>query len=457
MTSQQILMNKTGIVLASDSAVTIDNSRSYPSVNKIFSLGKSHQVSIMISGAAEHRPSGVSWERIISLFGKTLLKPNERLVDYYLEFQSFIQEFETDENTPDINSICIIADLVKHFTREIYPAAEKEELSRSGPLGRYLLEGEATEFLNAGIDMRVKQLLDEIDSMLQWKKEQGHLEQFTDSLNQCKNHFDTIIQDASNKFCTRHQCEHLVEEMKLLFLHKLYGTMDFSWRPSSEIVIAGFGEKDLTPSVMCFKMSTNLNHMYDITEWEGSYGIPSLWKIRSPKDENDFGYIEEETQLGDRWTTYSSYGTNISFAQHDAASTFMTGMSEKMLNSVIKSFMYEAEKNIFPSVFDELMKLDLNEDSKAMIAKEFEVNIAPRGTNGLGRILSEILHDYRNIRKMTYERFIQGMPIEELCKMAYKLIDFEVTNSEYTKMIQSVGGDIKIVYITKENGVSWKV
>ena len=42
---------------------------------------------------------------------------------------------------------------------------------------------------------------------------------------------------------------------------------------------------------------------------------------------------------------------------------------------------------MFPSIFGELMELDLSEDAKAKIGTGFAENIAPRGTDGLGRAL----------------------------------------------------------------------
>ena len=137
MTSQQILFNKIGLAIASDSAVTIGGSKTYPSVNKIFSLGKNHKIAMMISGAADHIPSGVPWERIFNLYAATQTEPLEKLSDYHLSFQAFINEFEKDEATPNINELQIMSHLVSHFTELIYPAADKEALYHAGALGRY--------------------------------------------------------------------------------------------------------------------------------------------------------------------------------------------------------------------------------------------------------------------------------------------------------------------------------
>ena len=59
------------------------------------------------------------------------------------------------------------------------------------------------------------------------------------------------------------------------------------------------------------------------------------------------------------------------------------------------------------------------------------------------------------MRQDRYDRFIQVMPMDELCKMAYKLVDMEITNAEYYEMLQSVGGKIDVAMITKEKGFCW--
>ncbi len=50
MTSQLILANGAGIALASDSAVTINRSRTYESAEKICELPDPHRLAVMSSG-----------------------------------------------------------------------------------------------------------------------------------------------------------------------------------------------------------------------------------------------------------------------------------------------------------------------------------------------------------------------------------------------------------------------
>src|SRR5690625_7609832 len=69
MTSEVVIMNKKGMSLAADSAITSGRDgiqKVYNSANKLFSLSGSHPVGIMIYGAASFME--VPWEVIIKSY-----------------------------------------------------------------------------------------------------------------------------------------------------------------------------------------------------------------------------------------------------------------------------------------------------------------------------------------------------------------------------------------------------
>lgn len=66
MTAEIALLNKEGVALAADSAVTIRTPggiKIIPSVNKIFTLSKYHPVGVMVYGNAQLLE--VSWELLV--------------------------------------------------------------------------------------------------------------------------------------------------------------------------------------------------------------------------------------------------------------------------------------------------------------------------------------------------------------------------------------------------------
>jgi hypothetical protein len=93
VTAEIAVMNKQGIALAADSAVTIssglDRSKIYVSANKIFALSKFRPVAIMIYDSAEIM--GLPWETVIKIYREHLSDREFADLDGYVaDFASFL-------------------------------------------------------------------------------------------------------------------------------------------------------------------------------------------------------------------------------------------------------------------------------------------------------------------------------------------------------------------------------
>src|SRR3989338_6835823 len=97
MTAEISMLNRSAIVLAADSAVTILDSQGqkvYHSANKLFMLSKYHPVGIMIYQNSDFM--GVPWETIIKFYRKRLKqKEFPRLINYLEDFKRFLCEDKT--------------------------------------------------------------------------------------------------------------------------------------------------------------------------------------------------------------------------------------------------------------------------------------------------------------------------------------------------------------------------
>jgi len=91
MTCEVAVMNKRGIALAADSAVTVgDGQKIYHTAEKLFSLSPSVPVAIMTFGAADMM--GVPWETIIKIYADELgSRRFDRLDQYAKDFLRFIE------------------------------------------------------------------------------------------------------------------------------------------------------------------------------------------------------------------------------------------------------------------------------------------------------------------------------------------------------------------------------
>ena len=88
MTAVAGILNKQGVAIAADSAVTVNGSNNrkvYNSANKIFTLSKFHPVGIAIYNSAQ--VMGIPWEILIKEYRKQIKdKSFAKLSDYKDDF-----------------------------------------------------------------------------------------------------------------------------------------------------------------------------------------------------------------------------------------------------------------------------------------------------------------------------------------------------------------------------------
>src|SRR5437588_9993923 len=102
MTAEIAIMNKSGIALAADSAVSIETAAGMKVyyTNKLFMLSKYHPVGVMVYGNADLM--GVPWESIIKTYREDLRDKSFKLLeDYGTDFLAYLDKntflFPTDQ------------------------------------------------------------------------------------------------------------------------------------------------------------------------------------------------------------------------------------------------------------------------------------------------------------------------------------------------------------------------
>lgn len=100
MTSEIVIMNKSGVSLAADSALTIGNNRVWKSTNKLFHLDPHIDIAVMFYGCGDF--SGIPWEVIVkeyrkSLRGKIFPHVESCLDDFLIYLRSLPSLSEDDE------------------------------------------------------------------------------------------------------------------------------------------------------------------------------------------------------------------------------------------------------------------------------------------------------------------------------------------------------------------------
>lgn len=297
MTAEIAILNKHGIVLAADSAVTVSfgrgQAKTYNAVNKLFSLGGSHDIGIMIYGNAEFM--SIPWEIIIKEFRKR----NKDIVFERLELcSSAFLEFLKDEK----------------FRNETI--SERAIQSVIDSLLEYLLEMSSERVNNIQKQNPEKAISnDEIIQIIS--------DVITETSITYSNNEDKLLNELSEEkfsllfsdYCKKKLRENIYVEERIhmlddIFIALAYQMVVFNslFDTCSGVVVGGYGSKELFPSLVAFEIS----------------------------------YIfEDEIKLQKIHTSIvdllNSDASIVPFAQTDMISTVLTGMDPIMSEVISKS------------------------------------------------------------------------------------------------------------------------
>lgn len=246
MTAEIAILNKRGIVLASDSASTIGGNKVYNTAKKIFTLDSKHSIGIMIYGNAEFMDT--PWDVIIGKYrkeqaGNTLASIDDYSNSFFefLKKQDYLKKTEIEDNY-----------VYRYMNRVIEVIFENSQLgineilSKGGQVSNsMLIELLKIEIDKINIDFSNNSDIISIDKT---EFQTRYTEMFNHVLRNISN-----VDEASDALYTD-------------LFNLIYTTIKKSnfFIPSSGIVIAGYGTEELFPSLRSFHLSAfvmgNLNY-----------------------------------------------------------------------------------------------------------------------------------------------------------------------------------------------------
>lgn len=407
MTAEIGILNRHGVALATDSAVTIGGQKVFNSANKLFALSKFHPVGIMIYGNGSFM--GVPWDTIIKSYRKQL--KNDRMEYLELYADDFIRYLfsneaffssESEKGYVRRNFYSRYNNLLDKANEEIY------ELFKE----RAPQDNERFDILVKAIDSELKKLK-ETDNLIGFDKE------FIDDF--ISNYSETILNIVI------HTTEiDLTDEIKakILELAVLYFMKDTFFNQTG-VVIAGFGEKDIFPRL----------YQYDV---EGKILKKNKYKLR------------KVTKIGAENTEDETIVTISPFAQQEMVHLFIAGI-HPYINHKIFSLINE-----FTSQLSHIIKQILNQISPDIeLNSDDEEGINQLGTQILNAIRSkfEEFKDDKHVQPLLDA--VANLPKEELAALAEALINLTSIKRKMTIDIETVGGPIDVAVITKGDGFVW--
>lgn len=375
MTAEIAILNKSGIVLASDSASTIGGNKVYNTAKKLFTLDSEHSVGIMVYGNAEFMET--PWEIIIGQYRKKIGNITLKNIDEYCKsFLGFLNDQQYLKNQESQDRY------IQLYSESVISAVFQETEDSVN-----FLMSQGQEVNNQIFIRLLKQAIGGITNSFDYP--------YTIEIDKVEfeNKYSSLFKHILFQISSFEEVSNAIfNDIKELIYHTII--RDNTFLSSTGIVIAGYGEDDIFPSLKSYRL----------------YGfIMNQLKQSTYKAEN-IGNGPDKIQ-----------STIIPFAQDDVVNTVVQGIDPQLS-------LFLANKS---NDFDEVGKEKYNKIIEEMSAIQQQHYIFP------------LLN------------MIALLPVDETSIIAETLLNLTSFKRKYTTSVETVGGPIDVLSITPSEGPIW--
>ena len=420
MTSEVVLMNRQGVAMAADSAVTITGPqylKTYQSVDKLFPLSDGQPVAVMIYNNAEIMST--PWETVISLYREASRgRPLDTLKAYAEDFMSFLSGnpdlFPPDhQDTEFFKHVAVVFTVIaEDFDYQVRKYAEtngarvKEHLTSIFEFvvnelyedyGRYPDDAPRHDLgcFPKGMGEQVR------------RRYKTEIDQLIESLvATLKSDFAGLsVSDATRE--------------RLRDIAVLSVVKDAFFEHYTGVVFAGFGARDKFPAMRSYLTSSVV------------LGILKRKQDRSADMTSDGGPVVQP------------------FAQDRMIRTFLTGMDQ-----YLRHFMFgETLKLSMNLVTDVIQRAPMTDPQRQALFRDYS-------QNNMGAALREFFKSIDSYQYAVHTRpiyrAIGSLPKRELGETAASLIKLNSFQQKVMHAIETVGGPIDVAVITRNGGLEMK-
>jgi len=397
-------MNKTGIALAADSAVTVTtpgNKKIYNSANKIFTLSKYHPVAIMIYNSASFMTT--PWETIVKLYRAQLGTRHLSTVhDYLYDFIHFLKRNNCfiDQET----QMALYGSFLKFVLQDLKESVVKDpsllEIEDSAEKNRKLVDLISTQVQNLlSVPIDPTTILPEFSDYT--------FESFHNCFWELTNH---ALEGVFGKISFPQE----VIEMILKSIFNYFRSSSFfgNW---SGLVFAGYGESEIFPSIVSLQIAESVDG-----------------KLRY--------FIDREQKIGMQCS-----GSIMPYAQRDVIDTIIAGIDPELDSTISKIFA-----NLFKQYNGILHDL-INE-------KEPEIALKIKNLD-IEKIIQEFNKQIQTVKEHKLinpiVNTVSSLSKEDLAEMAESLIYLTFLKRRISSADESVGGPVDVAVISKGDGFIW--
>ncbi|RDW15073.1 hypothetical protein [Oceanobacillus chungangensis] len=405
MTAEVVVMNKRGLSMAADSAITSGGEgvqKVYNTANKLFSLSSDHPVGIMVYGAASFME--VPWDVIIKSYRDHLGKKKfADLTDYVEDLLNFLRHDNRfkNEEVEEIIVYRIFSDKLKRIVREV-----EETITNEKNTGSNVSPKKVTDWLVDCVSRNIKSYKNEEKSFLEL------------NYQVFKEKFGTVIDEVKDELIMYEIPENLAEKFYMLAFEAT--KKDYFSIGSTGLVIAGYGEKEIFPHLLNYRL-------------EGF--VCNQLKYKKLK-EKKISYTSDKED---------GTASVTAFAQREMVDSFISGMEPSMeevifdiIAKVLKDYPNQIQKHLSIQFTDEQVT-DLEKMGKEVYESIEDTLKEYQQTNYIEPLLG----------------VVRSLPKEELADMAETLVNLTSFKRRVTRATETVGPPIDVAIITKGDGFVW--
>ncbi|HVO79678.1 MAG TPA: hypothetical protein VMT28_03045 [Terriglobales bacterium] len=411
MTAEIAILNRNAVAMAADSAVTLQLSggqKIYNTVNKLFALSKYRPVGVMVYGSGDFMR--IPWETIIKMYRSELY---DRKYDNLEEYASdFINFFEREN--------ILFSEDLQHESASTYVRYGFYRL-------RHRIDKDVESVIKriASIDEdQIKTLVSEkVAEFLSELEKLNNLPSFEQAdISECARTCEKDIRDAIEEVFEKlpiADCEEQLRRIGSLILCKRFARPEYSG-----VVIAGYGEKDVFPTLLAYECECIINN-----------------KLR---------YIETNRQkIGT--SKSASVASVVPFAQREMVNRFMEGVDPKYREAVegyISALLSQGYPNKIAEALDGKISAELQESVRKELIE-------------LGKKLSQdFIAELGNYRQAQFVGpvidSVASLPKDELAAMAESLVNLTAFKRRMTSVeTDTVALPIDVAVISKGDGFIW--
>lgn len=406
MTAEIVVMNRLGIALAADSAVTIGKTQGkiYTSADKLFNLCHNASVGIMIYGNASY--VGMPWEIIVKTYRRERNnKKFESLEEYAFDFLEFLK-IRNDLCTPKAQKTELksLIGYVHCFVFEKIRDQLIEEEKNGTKITNRVLETTAA-----------KQIKDHLEHI---RKKFSALDGLPDKFPQkIRRKYGRLILDVRREIFQKYPLSSAsIQKLTTLIIELI--CRHFFGPFESGIVVAGFGEKEYYPRFIALEMGGMVD------------GQPRYQIQRK-------SHIDEDN------------GSSISaFAQQEMVHTFMQGIDPR-INNIIRQSTVDLLAGITKIIISKV------KNHNTTFGKQLESEI----NSAMGPFIKDLFESWdtksREVHWGPITGIVSSLPKDELAAMAEALVNLTKFRRRISDEQETVGGPIDVAVITKGDGFIW--